>query len=84
MVHIIVKKSERELRERAHESASKGFRQGYNIDGYARGMEEADSLLRSRGRDNPSQLPVLVDDGGKSKQEVEERGLKHATSRRKR
>lgn len=84
MVHIIVKKSERELRERAHESASKGFRQGYNIDGYARGMEEADSLLRSRGRDNPNQNPILVDDGGKSKQEVGERGLKHATSRRKR
>ena len=84
MVHIIVKKSERELRERAHESASKGFRQGYNIDGYARGMEEADSLLRSRGRDNPNQTPILVDDGGAANRELEERAVKHATSRRKR
>lgn len=73
MTYIIIKKSERELRERAYESASKGFVQGRNIDGYARGIEEADSLLRSRGRDNPNQEPILVDDGGKAEAEIQDR-----------
>lgn len=82
MVHIIVKKSERELRERAAESRTPGFRQGGNIDGYARGAEEADSLLRSRGRDNPNQKPILVDDGGKAAAELEARA--HANNQRNR
>ena len=73
MVHLIFKKSERELRERAHESPTPGFRQGRTIDGYARGLEEADGLLVQRGRDNPNQKPILVDDGGKAAAEVETR-----------
>jgi hypothetical protein len=76
MVHIIIKRSERELRERAYEAASEGFQQGRNIDGYARGLEEADNLLRSRGRDNPNQQPILVDDGGKAEKELRERTMR--------
>jgi hypothetical protein len=76
MVHIIIKKSERELRERAHESAGPGYKQGKTIDGYARGMEEADRLVRDRGRDNPNQKPVLVDDGGQAERKLKEMTLK--------
>lgn len=75
MVYIIIKRSERELRERAAETAHPGYRQGRNIDGYARGLEEADSLLASRGRDNPNQKPILVDDGGKAEREATARAL---------
>ena len=78
MVHIIIKKSERELRERAHESAGPGYKQGRTIDGYARGMEEADRLVRDRGRDNPNQKPVLVDDGGVAERKLRERTLRNA------
>lgn len=81
MTYIIIKRSERELRERAAESASPGYRQGRNIDGYARGLEEADELLRSRGRDNPNQNPILVDDGGKAQAELEKRALDAANRR---
>lgn len=76
MVHIIIRKSERELRERAYEARVAGFRQGYNVDGYARGLEEADHLLRSRGRDNPNQNPIMVDDGGKADKELRHRTLR--------
>lgn len=76
-MHIIVKRSERELRERAWETRTPGYRQGRNIDGYARGMEEADELLRSRGRDNPNQKPILVDDGGKAAAELEARAVRN-------
>ena len=76
MVHLIFRKSERELRERAAESATPGFRQGRNIDGYARGREEAETLLRSRGHDNPNQKPILVDDGGESDKQLRDRTLR--------
>jgi len=73
MTHIIIKRSEREMREAAHERRDPGYRQGKNIDGYARGMEEADRLLRDRGRDNPNQKPILVEDHGKAAAELEAR-----------
>ncbi len=76
MVHLIFRKSERELRERAAESATPGYRQGKNIDGYARGLEEADRLLVSRGRDNPNQKPILVDDGGAAEKELRQRTMR--------
>ena len=76
MVHLIFKKSERELRERAFEEAPPGFRQGDNIDGYARGFEEADELTRSRGRDNPNRKGILTDDGGKAEKELRDRTLR--------
>ena len=79
MVHIIFRRSERELRERAAESRTPGYRQGKNIDGYARGLDEADRLLRSRGRDNPNQKPILVDEGSAQAQ----RELESRTPRRK-
>ena len=82
MTYIIIKKTERDLRERAYTERSQGFRQGRNIDGYARGLEEADRLQRDRGRDNPNQLPVLVDDGGKAAAEIEQRVEKIAKNRR--
>ena len=76
MTYIIVKRSENDMRNAAHEARKPGYRQGQNIDGYARGMEEADSLLRSRGRDNPNQKPILVEDHGKAAAELDERALK--------
>jgi hypothetical protein len=63
VTYIIIRRSERELRERAAETAHPGYRQGRNIDGYARDLDEADRLLASRGRDNPHQKPILVDEG---------------------
>ena len=83
MVHIIVKRSERELRERAAESRTPGYRQGRNIDGYARGLEEADRIQRERGRDNPNQKPILVDEGSAQAQK-RERDLAIQASGRKR
>ena len=76
MVHLIFRKPERELRERAAEARTPGYRQGRNIDGYARDVEEADRILRSRGRDNPNQKPVLCDDGGKAEKEARHRALR--------
>lgn len=68
-MELIFRKSERELRERAYESRPRGFRQGRNIDGYARGPEEAERLLRSRGRDKP-QAPILMDADTKVNEEL--------------
>lgn len=61
MVHIIVRRSEREMRERHHEQAPKWAR-GSVSNAYARGLEEADRLQRDRGRDNPNSGYILVDD----------------------
>ena len=76
MVYQINRKSERELRERAWETRTPGYRQGRNIEGYARDVEEADRLLASRGRDNPNQKPILCDDGGKAEKELRDRTLR--------
>ncbi len=75
-IQIIVKRSEREIRERAHESAPKAYRG--HIDGYARGLEEADRLMVERGRDNPANRAILVDDGGKADRELRDRALRNA------
>ena len=83
MTGIIIRKTERDLRERAAEQRS-GYKQGQNIDGYARGFEEADRLLRDRGRDNPNQKPILVDDQGRAAAELEQRTQKIVRARRER
>ena len=59
MVYIISRRSEREVRERAHE-APPAYRG--KVTGYARGLEEADRIQRERGRDNPNSGYMLVDD----------------------
>lgn len=74
MVHLIFKKSEREIRERAAESAPREYRG--MVSGYARDVEEADSIQRGRGRDNPNYAPILCDDGGKAEREMRERTLR--------
>lgn len=75
MVYIIVKKSARELRERAAESAPRAYRG--RLAGYARGHEEADRLMGELGRDNPDAI-VLTDDGGQAEREIRQRVLKSA------
>ncbi len=73
MVHIIIKKSARELRERRAEAP----KWGQNMDAYARGFEEADAFLRDEvGRDNPNRRGVLTDDGGKSEKEARDKMLR--------
>lgn len=59
MVEIVIRRSDREVRERAHEAPS-SFRG--KVTGYARGLEEADRIQRERGRDNPNSGYLLVDD----------------------
>lgn len=75
MVHLIFKKSARELRERSMVEAPK-WSHG-QVDAYARDMEEADTFLRDEvGRDNPNRKGVLTDDGGKADREVRHRMLR--------
>lgn len=75
MVYIIIKKSPRELRERALEQAPSWSRG--KVDAYARDMEEADAYQRDvTGRDNPNRKGVLTDDGGKSERELRDRTLR--------
>lgn len=75
MVHIIIRKSPRELRERAAEAAPRWSRG--KVDAYARGFEEADAYQRDvTGRDNPERKGVLTDDGGKAEKEVRDRMLR--------
>lgn len=76
MANFIIKKTERDLQERAREVSGSGYRQGKTIDGYARGLEEADRLVRDRGRDNPNQKPVLVDDGGVAAKKMRDNTLR--------
>lgn len=74
MVHIIIRKSPRELRERMAE-APRTF-QG-KVDAYARDIEEADRYQRDvTGRDNPGRKGVLTDDGGKAEKELRDRSLR--------
>ncbi len=76
MVNIIIKKSARELRERAAEQAPKWARG--KVDAYARDVEEADRYQRETGRDDPSRKGVLMDDGGRAEKEVRDRTLRAA------
>ena len=76
MVHIIVKKSPRELRERQAELASKA-KHFKGFDAYARDIEEADRYQRDvTGRDNPARKGVVIDDGGRAEREVRDRALR--------
>lgn len=70
MVHIIIRRSERELRERAMEEAPPWARG--KVSGYARDIEEADRVIRETGRDKP-RAPFFCDDGGKADRELRER-----------
>ena len=74
MVHIIVKKSPRELRERLREQAPRHFQ---GMDAYARDIEEADRYQRDlTGRDNPARKGVVIDDGGRAEREVRDLALR--------
>ena len=61
MVHIIIRRSDRMVRERAAEAAPRWAKRD-GVTGYARGLEEADRIQRERGRDNPHSGYMLVDD----------------------
>jgi len=74
LTYIIIRRSEREIRERAAESAPREYRN--SVSGYARDVEEADRIQRGRGRDNPNYAPILCDDGGKAERELRHRTLK--------
>ena len=76
MVFIIIKKTERDLRERAAETPH--ARRFKGVQHYARDVEEADNLYRSRGRDNPANTPVLCDDGGVAEKKLRDRTLRAA------
>ena len=75
MVHIIIRKSPRELRERAAENAPRWSRG--QVDAYARDIEEADAYQRDvTGRDNPNRKGVVIDDAGKAAKEARDRALR--------
>lgn len=76
MVHIIIRRSEREVRERAGEAPARYRRAG--ITGYARDIEEAERIQKERGLDNPNSGYMLVDDGGKANEEGQRRALRAA------
>lgn len=71
-MEFYVKRSAREIRERMAE-APRSF--AGKVDGYARGMEEADRFVAEQGRDNPANRGVLTDDGGKADRELRDRAL---------
>lgn len=70
MTHIIIRKTERDLRERAREAGRP------NLDGYARGMEEAEHFARRQGIDNPNRKGWLTDDGGHAEKQLRDRTLR--------
>lgn len=75
MVEIIIRKSPRELRERAAAEAPRWSRG--QVDAYARDIEEADAYQRDvTGRDNPNRKGVLTDDGGAAEKELRDRTLR--------
>lgn len=63
MVHVIIRRSEREVRERVRQAPA-AYRRG-GITGYARSLEEAERIQRQRGRDNPDSGYILVDGDGR-------------------
>jgi len=74
MVHIIIKRSEREVRERAAEAPARFRKAG--ITGYARDIDEAARIQRERGEDNPHSGYMLVDDGGNASREARDRQMR--------